>query len=168
MLGAGGATLNAGRIVVKNWWRRWTYEIPLAFSDALWDICVVQFAAFLDRLTLRKVIEYMLILILAMAFIQSLPVELAFLFAGDTLMYLEFLIAVRLAAGKLHLKEFLRFALRLAQTAARGVQTAFSISAARFARLRERRIPSARKPRRIAPKPDDEPAFGGAWAFAAA
>src|SRR5215813_5268735 len=109
---------------MKNWWRRWTYEIPLAFSDALWDICVVRFAAFLDRLTVRKVIEYVLILILAMAFIQSLPIELAFLFAGDTLMYLEFLIAVRLAAGKLHLKEFLRFALRVVQVAADRVRMA--------------------------------------------
>ena len=100
---------------MKRWWRKWTYERPLAFSDALWDICVVQFAAFLDRLTLRKTIEYVLILILAIAFAQSLPIELAYLFAGDTLMYLEFLIALRLAAGKLYLREIFRFAVRLAQ-----------------------------------------------------
>ena len=112
-----------GAAIVKRWWRKWSYELPLAFSDALWDICVVQFAAFLDRLTLRKAIEYILILILAIAFAQSLPIELAYLFAGDTLMYLEFLIAVRLAAGRLYLKEILRFAVRMAQWAARAVRS---------------------------------------------
>ena len=82
---------------MKKWWRKWTYELPLAFSDALWDICVVQFAAFLDRLTLRKVIEFIAIVILALAFAQTFPIDIAFLFAGDTLMYLEFLIAIRRA-----------------------------------------------------------------------
>ena len=65
---------------MKRWWRKWTYERPLAFSDALWDICVVQFAAFLDRLTLRKAIEYVLILMLAIAFAQSLPIEFTLCF----------------------------------------------------------------------------------------
>jgi hypothetical protein len=152
---------------MKCWWRKWTYERPLAFSDALWDICVVQFAAFLDRLTLRKAIEYVLILILAIAFAQSLPIELAYLFAGDTLMYLEFLIALRLAAGKLYLREIFRFAVRLAQMAVRTSRAAISVGATRFARLRQSRRVGLPKPRRNRPKTDDEPAFGG-WAYATA
>jgi hypothetical protein len=146
---------------VKRWWRKWTYERPLAFSDALWDICVVQFAAFLDRLTLRKATEYILILMLAIAFAQSLPIELAWLFAGDTLMYLEFLIAIRLAAGRLYLKEILRFALRLAQTAMRAARTAISAGTMRFARLRQSRRVGLPKLRRNRSKVEDEPAFGG-------
>jgi hypothetical protein len=171
MLGAGGQALTqelmkaSGR--VKRRWRKWTYELPLAFSDALWDICVVQFAAFLDRLTLRKAIEYILILMLAIAFAQSLPIELAWLFAGDTLMYLEFLIALRLAAGKLYLKEILRFALRLAQMTVGISRAAISIGATRFARLRQSRRAGLPTPRRNLPKTDDEPAFCG-FAFAAA
>lgn len=152
---------------MKRWWRKWSYEIPLAFSDALWDICVVQFAAFLDRLTLRKAIEYVLILFLAIAFAQSLPIELAWLFAGDTLMYLEFLIAIRLAAGKLYLKEIFRFAWRMAQWAIRAGRTAISLGAMRFARLRQTRRVGVAKPRRSRPRADDEPAFGG-LIFAAA
>jgi hypothetical protein len=27
---------------MKNWWRKWSYEIPLAFGDALWEVLVVQ------------------------------------------------------------------------------------------------------------------------------
>ena len=149
---------------MKNWWRKCSYEIPLAFSDALWEVCVVQFAAFLDRLTLRKVIEFVVIFMLALAFAQTFPIDLAFLFAGDTLMYLEFLVAIRLAAGRVHLLEFLRFALRLAQLALRGLRTAIQQSALRLARLRERRIstPSTR-PRRTSKNSDEEPAFAGAW-----
>ena len=152
---------------MKNWWRKWSHEIPLAFSDALWEVGVVQFAAFLDRLTLRKVIEFVAIFILALAFAQTFPIDIAFLFAGDTLMYLEFLVAVRIAAGKLHLLEFLRFALRLAQLAMRATRSAIHRSEIRVARLRERRIPPTR-PRRGPDNADDGPAFGGAWAFAAA
>lgn len=45
---------------MKNWLRKWTYEVLLAFGDALWAVCVVQFADFLSRLTIRKVIEFLL------------------------------------------------------------------------------------------------------------
>ncbi len=149
---------------MKNWWRKWSYEIPLAFSDALWEVCVVQFAAFLDRLTLRKVIEFVLIFMLALAFVQTLPIDLAFLFAGDTLMYLEFLVAIRLAAGKVHLQEFLRLALRLVQLAMRGLRTAVQQSAMRLARWRERRIPTpSTTPRRTSESSDEEPAFADPW-----
>jgi hypothetical protein len=56
----------------------------------------------------------MAIFIQAIAFAQTFPIDIAFLFAGDTL-YLEFLVAIR--AGGMHLQEFLRFALRLIQLA---------------------------------------------------
>jgi len=160
---------NEAGMNVKDWWRKWTYEIPLAFSDALWDVCVVQFAAFLDGLTVRKAIELVLIFIIALAFIQTLPLDLAFLFAGDTLMYLEFLIAVRLAAGRVHLREVLRFALRMAELTTRLLRTAIRQSALRLARWREQKPAQSAKPRRLSDNADDDPAFGGAWgAFAPA
>jgi hypothetical protein len=85
---------------VKNWWRKWSYEIPLAFGDALWEVLVVRFADFLSRLTLRRAVEFIAIAILAMAFAQTFPIDLAILFAGDTLMYLEIAVVIRLAAGR--------------------------------------------------------------------
>jgi hypothetical protein len=146
---------------VKNWWRKWTYEIPLMIGDVLWEVLVVQFAAFLDRLTVRKVIEFVVIAVLVMAFIQTLPVDLAILFAGDTLMYLEFMFAVRLAAGKMHFLEMLRQALRMARFAARILNAAVSIPVSRLNRLRERRrVTRSTKPRRNAASSDDEPGFG--------
>ena len=153
---------------MQDGWRKWPYEIPLAFSDALWDVCVVQFADFLDRLTLRKAIELVLIFIIALAFIQTLPLDLAFLFAGDTLTYLEILLAVRLAAGRVQLREVLRFALRMAQLTMRTLRTAVRQSAMRLARWREQKPAPIARPRRSSDSSDDDPAFGGAFVLAPA
>jgi hypothetical protein len=165
MLGAGGAALidprsNSGGLGVKNWWRKWSYEIPLMIGDALWEVLVVQFAAFLDRLTIRKVIEFVLIAMLVMAFAQTLPIDLAILFAGDTLMYLEFVVAIRLAAGKIHVREILRLALRLARSALLVLNAAIRIPVSRLSRLRERRNVRAAKPRRISDSSDDDRGYG--------
>jgi hypothetical protein len=121
---------------------------------------VVQFAAFLDRLTIRKVIEFVAIAMLAIAFAQTFPIDLAILFAGDTLMYLEFLVAFRLAAGRIHFYQILRLALRLALLV---LNAAISIPVSRLSRLRERRHARPAKPRRISDSSDDDRGFGIAW-----
>jgi hypothetical protein len=153
---------------MKKWWQRWTYEVPLAVGDALWEVLVVQFAAFLDRLTLRKIIEFVIIALLVMAFIQTLPIDLAILFAGDTLLYLEFAVAVRLAAGRIHLKQALRFALQLAKTALRASASVRTRPLLRVNRWREqRRDATQATSRKPSDSSEDEP--GMAWgAFAMA
>jgi hypothetical protein len=149
---------------VKNWWRKWSYEIPLAFGDALWEVLVVQFADFLSRLTIRRVLEFVAIAILVMAFAQTAPIELAFLFAGDTLMYLEFLVMIRLMAGREHFQAMLRLAARLARLAIRPSRTALDVSISRINRLRERRdAPRATGPRRPSDRSDDGEGFGASW-----
>ena len=148
---------------MKNWWRKWSYQIPLMIGDALWEVLVVQFAAFLDRLTIRKVIEFVVIAMLAMAFAQTFPFDLAILFASDTLMYLEFLVAIRLAAGRIHFYQILRLALRLVRLALRVSNAAISIPVSRLNRLRQRRHARPAKPRRISDSSDDDRGFGIAW-----
>jgi hypothetical protein len=154
---------------VKNWWRKWSCEIPLAIGDALWAVLVVQFADFLSRLTIRRVLEFIAIAILVMAFAQTAPIELAFLFAGDTLMYLEFVIMVRLVAGKEHFQAMLRLAALLARCAMRASRAAIHQPISRIDRLRERRS-SARstKPHSISGKSDDDREFGSTWGVLAA
>jgi uncharacterized membrane protein len=148
---------------VKNWWRKWSYEIPLAFGDALWEVLVVQFADFLARLTVRRVLEFVAIALLVMAFIQTAPIDLAFLFAGDTLMYLEFVVIVRLAAGKAHFLHGLHLAARLVRFAARMASAALDRSMTAINRRRERRTPArAAKPRCGDPS-EDGSGFGAAW-----
>jgi hypothetical protein len=167
MLGAGGAPLthapNDGGDLVKNWWRRWSYEIPLAFGDALWQVLVVQFADFLSRLTIRRVLEFFIIAMLAMAFAQTFPIDLAILFAGDTLMYLEIVMIVRLAAGREHFLQMLRLAARLVRFAMRVLSVAISQPVSRINRLRERRNPVRAAKPRIPDRSDDGEGFGVAW-----
>jgi hypothetical protein len=153
---------------VKNWWRKWSYEIPLAFGDALWEVLVVQFADFLSRLTVRRVLEFIAIAILVMAFVQTVPIEFAFLFAGDTLTYLEFVVIVRLAAGKDHFWHALHLAARLARFAMRVARATTDRAITGIKGLRERRTPALQaKPR--SDNADDSDGFGAAWgAFAAA
>jgi len=149
---------------VKNWWRKWSYEIPLAFGDALWEVLVVQFADFLSRLTIRRVLEFVAIAILVMAFAQTAPIELAFLFAGDTLTYLEFVVMIRLVAGREHVQAVLRLAARLARLAIRLARVAVDVSIARIKRVRERRTaPRAARPRRMSDRSDDGEGFGATW-----
>jgi len=146
---------------MRKLWRKWSYEIPLATGDALWDVLVVQFAAFLDRLTIRKVVEFVAITLLVMAFAQTLPFDLAILFAGDMLMYLEFVIAMRLAAGVMHVRATLHQITRFARLVLRALNAAVRLLTLR--RLRERRTATASKPRRISNSSDDDRDAGIAW-----
>jgi hypothetical protein len=152
---------------VKNWWRKWSYEIPLGVGDALREVLVVQFADFLSRLTLRRVLEFFAIVILALAFAQTFPIDLAFLFAGDALMYLEILVAIRLAAGRELLQQALRFAVWLARLAMRAASTAVTRPVTRINRLRERRSPARRAKPRIPDRSEDGRDFGPAWGLMA-
>jgi hypothetical protein len=154
---------------VKNWWRKWSYEIPLAFGDALWELLVVQFADFLSRLTIRRVLEFVAIAILVMAFIQTAPIDLALLFAGDTLMYLELAVMIRLVAGREHVRAMLRLMARLARLAMRLSRATVDYSIWRINRLRERRAaPRAARPRRMSDRSDDGEGFGATWGVLAA
>ena len=154
---------------MKNWWRKWSYEVPLAFGDALWEVLVVQFADFLSRLTIRRVLEFVAIVILVIAFAQTAPIDLAFLFAGDTLMYLEFVVMIRLVAGREHFQAMLRLAARLARLAMRLSRMAVDYSISRINRLRERRTaPRAAPPRHISDRSDDGEGLGITWGVLAA
>ena len=148
---------------MKNWWRKWSYEIPLAFGDALWEVLVVQFADFLSRLTVRRVLEFIAIAILVMAFAQTAPIELAFLFAGDTLMYLEFAVIVRLAAGREHFMHMLQLAARFARFATGVARAAIDHSVARIIRLRERRNPARAAKPRMSDESGEGGDLGAAW-----
>ncbi len=153
---------------MKDWWRKWSYEIPLGFGDALWEVLVVQFAAFLDRLTLRRVLEFVAIAVLAMAFAQTFPIDLAILFAGDTLMYLEILVIIRLAAGKEHLLYAMRLTARLAGLAIRALRAVVRQPVSRIKQLRERRPPARSAKPRIRDRSDDGRGVATPWGIPAA
>jgi hypothetical protein len=97
------------RGAASDCWQKWTVERPAAFGDWLWMAFVVQFADFLNRLTLRRVLEIIAITVLALAFIQTFPIDLAFLFAGDTLMYLEIVTLTSLVTANLRVRALLHY-----------------------------------------------------------
>ena len=148
---------------MKNWWRKWSYEIPLTIGDALWAVLVVQFADFLSRLTVRRVVEFFIIAMFAMAFAQTFPIDLAILFAGDALMYLEFVVMIRLMAGREHFWAMLRLAARFARFAVRVLRAAIDLPLTQISRLRERRTPARPVKRRGRDSSDDGRGFGTAW-----
>jgi hypothetical protein len=147
---------------VKQWWRRWTYEIPLAISDALWEVLVVQLAALLDRITLRKVIAFIPVVILIAAYYHSIPIPPELMLVGDFLAYIDIFTVVFLV-GMLSRMTTILFVVK--QTAARIAELAAGI-AARMQRLdaRHRRARgAATRPRRRPAKSEDDRAFGGVW-----
>jgi hypothetical protein len=101
---------------------------------------------------------------LVIAFAQTFPIDLAILFAGDTLMYLEFVVAIRLAAGKMHFREMLRLALRLARFVLRVSSAAISQPVSRINRRRElRNAVRPAKAHGISDRSDDGRGFGVPW-----
>ena len=73
----------------KAFWQKWTVDKPAALGDWLWDIFVVQLAAYLDRLTWRKVIALIPIVILILAYDHKIPIPPTLMLVGDLLAYID-------------------------------------------------------------------------------
>lgn len=70
-------------------WKKWTLDKPAAFGDLLWEVFVVQFAAWLDRLTLRKVIAFIPVVFLVLAYAHQIPIPPELMLVGDFLAYID-------------------------------------------------------------------------------
>ena len=73
----------------KALWKIWTIDKPAALGDWLWDVFVVQLAAFLDRLTLRQVVAFIPVVILVLAYTHSTPLPPELMLVGDALAYID-------------------------------------------------------------------------------
>jgi hypothetical protein len=150
----------------KQIWRKWTVDKPAAFGDWLWEMLVVEPAAFLDRLTFRKVITFIPVVILVVAYAHSIPIPPELILVGDMLAYIDIFSII-----------FLLSLFRRAETISYVVRQAAEhlFELVRHARVRLRRPDSrhwraggVRKPRRliVRAKQDDDhaPIYGMAWA----
>ena len=152
---------------VKDFWRKWTYEVPLLISDALWDVLVVQFAAWLDRLTLRRIIALIPLVILIFAYAHSIPIPPELMLVGDVLAYID-IFSVILLLGLLNRAATILF---LFSQAARHATELASSVLARMPRVdfrhRRQRGGGHRKPRLGRTGDDDgrAAAFGPAMAW---
>ncbi|MFB9264519.1 hypothetical protein ACFFWD_15290 [Bradyrhizobium erythrophlei] len=73
----------------KRLWRTWTIGKPAAFGDWLWEIFVVELAALLDRLTLRRVIAFIPVVVLILAYHHRIPIPPELMLLGDVLAYID-------------------------------------------------------------------------------
>lgn len=144
---------------MKQWWRRWTYEVPLAISDAVWEVLVVQLAALLDRLTVRKVIAFIPIVILVLAYYHRIPIPPELMLVGDFLAYID-IFSMLLLVGVLSRVTTILFVVK--QAAAR-IALLFGSVVTHLQRLdvrhrRQRGAPT--RPRRKPAPSDDDRAYG--------
>ena len=151
----------------KQLWKTWTLDKPTAFGDWLWDVFVVQLAAFLDRLTLRRVAAFIPVLILLWAYAHSVPIHPGLLLVGDVLAYIDIFSMILLFSFLTRAATVL-FVLKQAAASVAGLANGLF---ARMQRLdvRHRREAGAKKRRGAAGRAgneDDDPAGiqGVAWA----
>ena len=147
---------------MKQWWRRWTYEVPLAIGDALWEVLVVQLAALLDRLTVRKVIAFIPVVILVLAYYHRIPIPPELVLIGDFLAYID-IFSVLILLGMLSRVTTILFVVK--QAAAR-IATFVGNAAAHLRRLdirHRRQRGAATRPHRTPDRSEDDRAYGAAW-----
>ena len=151
----------------KQLWKTWTIDKPAAFGDWLWDVFVVQLAAWLDRLTLRRIIAFIPVLILILAYLHRIPIPPELMLLGDLLAYIDIFSAVFLLSI---LSRFSTVLFVMKQLSARALRLASS-ALTRMQRLdyRHRREGGAKTRKRLMmpTRSDDDSAvdvYGAVWA----
>ncbi|MGJ4926908.1 hypothetical protein ACQR1I_02780 [Bradyrhizobium sp. HKCCYLS2038] len=151
----------------KALWRTWTIDKPALLGDWLWDVFVVQFAALLDRLTWRRVIAFLPVIILGLAYYHSIPIPPELMLVGDILAYID-IFSVLLLVGLLSRVSTILFVVKQAIARLGRAKNDLMTTARRLdARHRRARGASIRKrATKASNKDSDGPAIvtGLAWA----
>lgn len=150
----------------KALWKKWTIDKPAVLGDWLWEVLVIQLAAFLDRLTLRRMIAFIPVIILVVAYYHSIPLPPELMLVGDLLAYID-IFSVLLLLGILSRAATILYIIK--QVTARATALASSIMMkARRLDFRHRRQHSTGRKRLTcrSSNDDDEPVVisGLAWA----
>lgn len=151
---------------MKNWWRKWRHEFPLAIGDALWEVLVVQFAALLDRLTWRKVAALIPVAVLLIAYYHSVPLPPALMLIGDLVAYID-IFSVVLMLSILSRAATIAFLVKRAAVRAAALLARLRTGMRRIDARRRRGAGSAPALRRKPDQSEDDRAFGGMWSQAA-
>jgi hypothetical protein len=151
----------------KALWKKWTIDKPALLGDWLWDVFVVQLAAFLDRLTLRRIIALIPVVILVLAYYHRIPIPPELMLVGDFLAYIDIFAAVFLL-GILSRATTILFIVK--QVTARVARLASGLMTATrgvdFRHRRERGTKSRNRLARRRQNDEDERAIIGGFAWA--
>lgn len=151
----------------KAFWQKWTIDKPARLGDLLWDVFVVQLAAFLNRLTVRRVVAVVPLVILALAYLHRIPVPPELMLLGDLLAYID-IFSVLLLLGILSRVSTVLFVVRQ-MAAPVGRLAGDLMTEVRRLDFRHRRERDAGGRKRLAGRSsddDDEPALAGGFAWA--
>jgi hypothetical protein len=151
----------------KALWKKWTIDKPAILGDWLWDVLVVQLAALLDRLTLRRMIAFIPVIICVLAYYHRIPLPPELMLLGDLVAYID-IFSVLLLLGLLSRAATILFIVK--QVAAQaGRLTSSLMTKARRLDFRHRRERGSKGHKRPIGRPrndDDEPVTAGAVAWA--
>jgi hypothetical protein len=151
----------------KMLWQKWTIDKPAILGDWLWDVLVVQMAAFLDRLTLRRAIAVIPGIILVVAYCHSIPVPPELMLLGDLLAYID-IFSVLFLLGILSRAATILFITRQVAASVGRLAGSMMTKAQRldFRQRRERRTKGRKPQRGWSPNDDDDSVIlgGVAWA----
>jgi hypothetical protein len=127
---------------------------------------VVALAAFLNRLTFRRIVLFAGLVVLAIGFAQFFTADIAIIFAGDMMLYFDIAAAVMFIVAREHLRQILPVA---ADSMRKTLQNALNVLR-RFGSRQHRNANATRRKLGTdgSKSSDDEPAaWGGAgYAFA--
>ena len=147
-------------------WKKWTLDKPAAFCELLWEVCVVQLAALLDRLTLRQMIAFIPVVILILAYSHGIPIPPELMLVGDVLAYIDIYSAI-LLVGFMSRVTTILFALKQAASSVSRLASNLLARQQRFD-VRHRREGGTRRQKKSASRTgnDEETAivYGLAWA----
>jgi hypothetical protein len=150
----------------KQLWRKWTLDKPAAFGDLLREVLVVQFAAFLDRLTLRQIVAFVPVVILVVAYAHNIPIPPELMLVGDVLAYIDIFSVILLLGMLTRIAAVWFFVRRAAEHAVKLVH--MMLAGVRRFDFRHGREGGARKQKRVPGRRkagDELPAIQGvAWA----
>jgi hypothetical protein len=151
----------------KALWKKWTIEKPALLGDWLWEIFVVQLAAFLDRLTLRRIIAFIPIVVLVLAYHHQIPLPPELMLVGDFLAYIDLFSMLFLLGILSRVTTVLFFVKQMTARVAGLIGTL--MTALRRLDVRHGRERGTKSRRRLTGRSsndDDEPVFigGVAWA----
>src|ERR1700739_5001608 len=151
----------------KALWKKWTVDRPAALGDWLWDIFVVQLAAFLDGLTWRRIIAFVPVVILVLAYYHNIPIPPELMLVGDFLAYID-IFSVLFLLGVLSRAATIMFIIKRATAQIARLASGLMTEARRldFRHRRERGTSGGKRLINRARNEDDEPFIGGvAWAW---
>ena len=89
---------------MKDWWQKLTIDWPCALGDWLWALLVVEPARLIDRITRRRVLHIIGLVLLVIFFQQVVAMDLTFLFGVDLGLLMEVSAAVFILVARQQIK----------------------------------------------------------------